>query len=95
MERHGLRGRLLSDSQMCASLAFGVAYKVDDATLAQLKGHGVDLEEASGEAHHLLPVPAVFVAGSDGVIQFTYANPDYKVRLNPDVLLAAVRVAGK
>lgn len=95
MERHRLHGRLLSDSQMSASLAFGVAYKVDEATLGQLKGHGVDLEEASGEAHHLLPVPAVFVTGSDGVIQFSYANPDYKVRLSTDVLLAAVRVAGK
>jgi peroxiredoxin len=36
-----------------------------------------------------LPAPATFLIGSDGIIRFEYTNPDYKVRLHPDVLLAA------
>lgn len=72
--------------------AFGVAYQVDASTLAALKNYGVDLEEASGEKHRFLPVPAVFVVGKNGVIQFEYVNPDYKVRLHPDLLLAAARL---
>lgn len=87
-ERHGIQGRLLSDSQMVAAQAFRVAYQVDADTLSQLKKYGIDLEEASGENHHMLSVPAVFMAGADGVIQFAYANPDYKVRISPDILLA-------
>lgn len=58
----------------------------------QYKGYGINLEEAAGEAHHLLPVPAVFVI-TEGIIRFQYANPDYKVRLQPDVLLAAATAA--
>lgn len=76
---------------MVAAQAFRVAYQVDSDTLNQLKKYGIDLEEASGENHHMLPVPAVFITGTDGVIQFVYANPDYKVRITPDMLLAVAK----
>jgi peroxiredoxin len=90
-EKHRIQGRLLSDSQMVAAQAFRVAYQVDADTLSGLKKFGIDLEEASGENHHQLSVPAIFISGSDGIIQFTFANPDYKVRITPDMLLAVAR----
>lgn len=93
IERHSIRFTLLSDSSMHAAAVFGIAYKVDDATLRALAQYGVDLTAWSGEAHHLLPVPAVFVISSTGVIQFEYINPDYSVRAHPDLLLAAARLA--
>ena len=78
---------------MTAARAFGLAYVVDDETIKMFKRYDIDLEGASGEAHHLLPVPSVFVTATDGTIEFQYANPDYKVRLDPAVLLAAARAA--
>lgn len=83
--------RLVSDSEARAALALGVAYRVSDALNLRLKGFGIDLEAASGNSHHVLPVPAVFIVDTHGRIQFQYANPDYKVRLHPEVLLAAAR----
>jgi peroxiredoxin len=94
-EKQNISFTLLSDSMMAASKAFGIAYQVDEATLRALAQHGVDLQAASGQAHHLLPVPAVFVVSSSGKIQFEYINPDYSVRAHPDLLLSAVRLAGK
>ncbi len=86
---------LLSDARMSAARAYGVAFRVDDATVAKYKGYGIDLEAASGETHHELPVPAVFIIDRKGVIRFVYANPDYKVRLSSNALLAeARRLAG-
>lgn len=38
-----------------------------------------------------LPVPAVFIVGTDGKIHFQHVDPDYKVRLHTDVLLAVAR----
>ena len=38
-----------------------------------------------------MPVPAAFVIGTDGIIDFQYLNPDYKVRVDPDVLVSAAR----
>lgn len=92
---HNIPFTLLSDSQMAAARAFGIGYKVDDATLKALAKHGIDLEAVSGERHHELPVPAVFLVGSNLVIQFEYVNPDYSVRVHPELLLAAARLVRK
>jgi hypothetical protein len=40
----------------------------------------------------MLPVPAVFLVTTNGLIQFEYVNPDYKVRLDPELLLAAAKI---
>ena len=52
---------------------------------------GENYRASSMERHGLLPVPAVFVVDRDGRISFTYVNPDYKVRLPADELLAAAK----
>lgn len=80
---------LLSDSPMTATKAFGLAFKVDEATLKQYKSMGLDLEGDSGYDHHLLPAPAVYILNKEGIIRFNYVNPDYKERINGDVLLTA------
>lgn len=78
--------QLLSDASMEVAQAFKIAYKVDDETVEKYKKWNIDLEKASGYDHHLLPAPAVFVVGKDGIIQFQYVNPDYKIRLSPNIL---------
>ena len=84
---------LLSDSSMLAAQQFGIAWKVGEQMLGQLKGFGIDLEESSGESHHVLPVPSVFIVDTEREVRFTYVNPDYKVRIDPSVLLAAAKAA--
>jgi peroxiredoxin len=91
LKEPGLNYTILSDARMTAARAYGVAFRVDDATAARYKGFGIDLEAASGETHHELPVPAVFIVDRSGVIRFAYANADYKIRLAPEVLLAEAR----
>ena len=83
IQKHKLGYLLLSDSKMIGARAFGIAFKVDKKMLEDYESFGVNLEEASGEKHHLLPVPAVFVVGTDGIIKFEYVNPNYKVRITP------------
>jgi peroxiredoxin len=86
---------LLSDSKMTAARAYGVAFRVDDATLERYQRFGIDLEKTSGETHHQLPVPAVFVIDTQGIVRFVHANPDYRVRISNDELLSAARDAAK
>ena len=80
---------IYSDASLQASRGFGIAFKMPDEMVEKYKGYNIDLEAASGESHHVLPAPATFLIGTDGVINFSYVNPDYKVRLAPSVLLAA------
>lgn len=83
---------LLSDSKAEAAGAFGIAFRMEDALVATYKEtHGIDLEADSGETHHLLPHPAVFIVDAGGVIRFVHVNPDYRVRLSGDEILAAAR----
>ncbi len=91
IEKHDLKYTLLSDSSKAAAKAFGIAFRVDDKTLEAYKRFGINLAEASGVDDHVLPVPAVFIVGTDGVILFEYVNPNYKVRLNAQVLLAILK----
>ena len=82
---------LLSDADGSLTRAFGIAFRLDDETYQRYLGYGVDLEKVSGESHHILPAPSTFIIGTDGLIHFQYTNPDYHVRLDPGVLLAAAR----
>jgi len=93
-DRDKLGYRLFSDSNATAATAFGIAFKVDDALVKKYKdSYKIDLEAASGNDHHILPHPAVFVVGTNGMINFSHVNPDYKVRLDPAKILKAVREA--
>jgi peroxiredoxin len=82
---------LFSDAQISATRAFGLAFRLDDGTVDKYKGFGVDVEAISGENHHVLPVPATFIIGQDGMINFAYANPSYDIRLHPSVLISAAK----
>ncbi|MBI4546527.1 MAG: AhpC/TSA family protein [Ignavibacteriae bacterium] len=95
MEKKHFNYTLLSDSSMACARSFGLAFRVDENMVEKYKSYNMDLEEASGLKHHLLPVPAVFIIGTDGIIKFEYVNPNYKVRIDPNVLSAAARAVLK
>ena len=86
---------LLSDSKSEAARAFGLAFKVDEKLFKTYKGFGIDIEADSGETHRELPVPAVYIFDKNGTVKFQYVNPDYRARLNADILKAAIEVFGK
>lgn len=91
--RDQLGYRLFSDSDANAVKAFGIAFKVDAATVEKYQGYGINLDAAAGNDHHILPYPAVFIVSTNGVIRFAHVNPDYKVRLEPAKILAALQSA--
>ena len=91
IDSHHFSHLFLSDSKVAAAIAFGIAFQVDSETLEMFVEYDIDLNAASGENHHILPVPAVFIVKSDGTIRFEYVNPDFTERLSSDILLAAAK----
>ena len=79
---------IYSDSKLDLAKAMGVAFQLDPETAARYKKH---LVESTGHDTGQLPVPAVFLADKDGTITFVFSEPDYKVRLSNEDLLAAVK----
>lgn len=91
-EKNHLGYRLLSDTAGNAARAFGVAFRVDEKTVKTYTGYGIALAPIPGETDAFwLPVPAVFIVGRDGAIQFAHTDPNYKARLSATDLLAAAR----
>ena len=86
---------LLSDSDASAVKAFGIAYKVDDGTLARMKSLNVDLDAATGNSEHILPHPSVFVVNTSGIIRFAHADTNFRVRLSAPKVLAAAKLASQ
>lgn len=85
----GLGYTILSDANAQAAIALGIAFKASDRTMQRRYDKGDDIEESSMARHGVLPVPAVFAVNGDGIITFAYANPDYKVRVSAEELVAA------
>jgi peroxiredoxin len=84
---------LLSESDMQAAHAFGVAFRMDSTGVEKLKSDGVDLDATQGNDHHELPVPSVFIVDTHGVVRFRHFDPDYTVRLDAAHLLSAAKDA--
>lgn len=87
----GLNYTILSDADAQAAIALGVAFRASSRTIERRREKGDDIEASSMEKHGILPVPAVFAIGTDGRVAFAYANPDYKVRLPAEDLLAVAK----
>jgi len=79
--------QILSDADAQAAIAFGIAFKASARTIDRRNEKGQDIVDSSMLKHGVLPVPSVFAIDRNGVIAFSYSNPDYKVRLPADELL--------
>lgn len=71
---------LIHDEEYKIMNAYKVAFKVDEKTIEQYKKWSIDIESANGNTDFILPVPATYVIGKDGIIKFVHFNPDYKQR---------------
>ena len=84
---------LLSDQHLQAAQAFGLAFYTSDKVTKMYQAKlGVSnplFNMPTGEARLVLPVPAIYMIDKTGLIQFMYANPNYKVRPAPELILSA------
>jgi peroxiredoxin len=65
--------------------AIGIAFQTQDR-------YADMLSDASGGANsNLLPVPSIFIVSEDGTIIFEYICPDYKQRMEADLLLSVLK----
>ena len=85
----GLGYTILSDANVDAAKALGIAFRQADSTINRYEQRGMDIAGSSMKNHGALPVPAVYVIDETGEITFSFVEADYRVRLPADELLAA------
>ncbi|MDE3271923.1 peroxiredoxin-like family protein [Pseudoalteromonas sp. G4] len=96
ISKMALQYDLLSDFNSELSQAFGLAFFTDEATTKRYVKR-LDLtnplkKNGSGDARLVLPVPAIYLIDENGLVQFNYVNPNFKVRLHEEVLLKAAEI---
>ncbi|MBO9489929.1 AhpC/TSA family protein [Endozoicomonas sp. G2_1] len=95
IEKMDLGYQLVSDFDSTLSQAFGIAFFTSEKTtkryLAGLNLANPLQKNAAGQDRLVLPAPAVYVIDSKGLVQFNYVNPNFRVRLDEQVLLAAAK----
>lgn len=91
-ENQELGYTLLSDEGLKVAESFGLAFRVSQEYMDTLKAYnGTVLSEETGMEEPALPVPAAYIVDTDGVIRFAYADSDYKVRVQPEEVIATAR----
>jgi peroxiredoxin len=92
-EKHELAFPVLSDETQDVIRAYKLRFDLPPA-LKDLFGNafGVDLTEQNADGSWSLPATGTFVVDRDRTIRFASASVDWRVRAEPDEVLAAVRL---
>jgi peroxiredoxin len=84
---------VLTDMDNGYAVSLNLAIWVGTEMENLIAGAGWDVPSYQGNAAWMLPVPATFVVGTDGVITARYLDPDYRKRMEIDALRDALRAA--
>lgn len=87
----GPAAEMLCDVDHGLALRLGLAFPLSAEMRRAYLAHGLDLAEVYGTASWFLPVPATFVLDREGVVRFSFVDPDFRVRAEPEAVLAALR----
>lgn len=90
-EKNGLGFTVLSDEQFQAADAFHVRFTIAPDIKTKYEGYGLDLAQSNASGTWELPHPGTFVIDTDGVVRYAWVQEDYRVRADPDEVIAAVR----
>ena len=82
---------ILSDVRSELANAFGIRFALPADLVELYKSFKNDLPTFNNDTSWVLPMPARYVIGTDGVIAYSEVNPDYTTRPDPSELLPVLR----
>lgn len=82
---------VLSDQDAKVASQYGVAWEVPKFLEEHMRvDRKLDLEKINNGNGNILPIPATFILGRDGVVIWNYVNVDYRTRSEPDDIIKAL-----
>ncbi len=78
---------ILSDAGNAVSEQMGLVFSLTEELRPIYLGAGLDIPAYNGDDTFLLPVPATYIVGSDGIIKYDFVNADYTQRLEPQEIV--------
>ena len=84
---------VLTDMDNGYAMTLGLAFYVGDELKHMMISSGWDPAVSQGTDNWMLPIPATFIVGTDGIVRARFVDPDYRVRMAIEDMLAALRSA--
>ena len=84
---------ILTDVDNGYAMMLGLAFYVGDELKHMMVSSGWGPSVSQGTDNWMLPIPATFVIGTDGVVRARFVDPDYRMRMAIEDMLAALRSA--
>jgi peroxiredoxin len=84
---------VLTDMDNGYAMSLGLAIYVGDQLKRMMISSGWDPSVSQGTDDWMLPIPATFIVGTDGTVHARFVDPDYRIRMAIEDLLAALRSA--
>jgi peroxiredoxin len=84
---------VLTDLDSGYALSLNIAIWLGPEMEGFISARGHDLPAYQGNKSWVVPIPATFVVGADGVIATRYLDPDYRQRMSIEDLIAALKRA--
>jgi peroxiredoxin len=78
---------ILSDAGAAVAAEISLRFSLPEELIQIYRQFGNDLAEINDDPSWVLPMPARYVIGTDGVIAYAEVNPDYTRRPDPSELL--------
>jgi peroxiredoxin len=94
-EKNELAFLVLSDAGSAAAKSFGIAYDLAEELRPIYARFGHALPEKNGDESWVLPIPATYVIDGDGAVVLAFVDVDYRNRLEPAEILAALQPSSK
>lgn len=91
IEKNELTFPVLTDAGNAFAKALGIVFELTGDLKNLYEGFGLDLPNLNAESGWTLPIPAVYVIGSDGKILFADIDLDYTRRAEPSDALAVLK----
>jgi peroxiredoxin len=90
-EQKELEFPVLSDAGNAVASKYGLVYTQSEAVTSTSRRLGIELADFNRDDSNTLPAASTFVIGEDGLIRFASVSGDYRWRVGPEEVLAALR----
>lgn len=89
-DKNELKFEVLTSKNNGLARDLNLVYQLPDDLVTLYKNFGIDLQNSQGNEENELPIAATYIIDQDGTITYDFLAEDYKLRANPQEVLAAL-----
>lgn len=89
-DKNELKFEVLTSKNNGLARDLNLVYKLPNDLVNLYQNFGINLQDSQGNEANELPIAATYIIDKDGTITYDFLTEDYKLRANPQEVLAAL-----